>query len=303
MGLFDSIGSVLSKVGNVVKESAIEGLDLLSGVVSHPITAITKGTEAAKNQFLSQTPLQRAISTVTSTGIASAAVLGGAAVAAATGIISPLEGLSAAEISAARAASVAALRHPVATAAIAGTAALVASSSRVSNVLSDTVVQTPKLISNVGKAIDNPSLTNIKNVFTETPAAAIVAGGAAAVLATGVVSNLASSIATYENTKSVRENTAATLGGSSEDSTFSALPISVIDKTSSSLPVVSNNNPIPQTPQTKAISSGTRKKASRKPRKPLQSNISQRVNVIVSNRNSSTGIANKRYLNREVLAY
>jgi hypothetical protein len=131
---------------------------------------------------------------------------------------------------------------------------------------------------------DHPYLT------AATAAVALAAAGYGSL-------GLASIISNYFNTKAVKENTEATLGGQG------GLPTTLPDNSNNQGSPLSSDVPI--TPSTTTVNpsktAGTKRNKSKPKAKPM-GNISQRVNVIVSNKNSSVGIrATKRYLNREVL--
>lgn len=64
-------------VGQVITKS----LNVFSGIVQNPITALTKGAGAAEKQFLEDSPLKRTVKTLITTGTAAAATFGAGTVA------------------------------------------------------------------------------------------------------------------------------------------------------------------------------------------------------------------------------
>lgn len=79
MGILSGAKEFLTK--NPVGQKITKGLNVFSGVVQNPITAITKGAPAAEQQFLKDSPIQRATKTLITTGTAVAATLGAGTVA------------------------------------------------------------------------------------------------------------------------------------------------------------------------------------------------------------------------------
>lgn len=157
------------------------------------------------------------------------------------------------------------------------------------------IAKTPAALANVGGNIANlaanPSIEGVKNLVKENP---VIVGGAIAAGAAALGAGALGVITNIQNTQAVKENTAATLSGGTS---LSTMPVT--------MPEFSNDNikeAQPQTPITKTITNAP--KTSRKPsrqKKKQPTNINQRVNVIVSNRSSSVGISNKRFLKERIL--
>ena len=231
-----------SALGNVVSS----GLDAVSGVVSHPIIAITKGPEAAIDKFVSQTPVQRAISTSVSVGsalgvVAPVAVLAGSSSALAAAIT----GIEGKVITTA-------ITHPIKTGAVVAGTTLVAESKKLSEAVQTAPSASSNFISNVATTIDNPSLENVKKIFVENP---LIASGVA--LAGGVVgvktaTSIANLVATERNTKAI-ENALDKSGSAVAPTTLSSMPLTM----PTTLPT---NQEKPYTQETTTISTGTKKR-------------------------------------------
>lgn len=294
MGLLSGISKFLTTnpVGKVITKS----LDTLSGIVTNPVIAITKGTTASTKAFTTATPITNAVKTITNIGLAAAAVVGVGAVAEG-GLAAVGSGVSKLIPSTTKGKVIAAVAAPVVLGAVAKQPAAAAQA----------VLNTPSSLANFGgnaaQLIANPSLSNAKTLISENPVVASVVGGAAVIGAGVGLGTAASLISNYQNTKAVKENTAATLGGASD-----SLPISVSDQSGrmfSIQPVQQGAlaSATPVTPQTQSVSkSGAVRRRKRKSKSSAPTSLNQKVNVIVSNRNSSVGIRqSKRYLNREIL--
>jgi len=158
--------------------------------------------------------------------------------------------------------------------------------------------------SNVGKVLENPTLSNVQQTIKENP---LISG---AVVTTGLIATggAIKAVTNVLQTQAVRENTQAIKEQIPQTSQLIPPSISVIDKTGEfqieKVGQTSETKPFetlqttPQTPLTKEIRSSTARKKRRKSpiNKAVLPNISQRVNVIVSNKASSDRIS-KRYLN------
>lgn len=138
---------------------------------------------------------------------------------------------------------------------------------------------------NLIKIAGNPTKESLKELVTENPV--IVGGAVAAGALLGLKAGLPA-ISSLINTQAIKENTEAV-----QTSQGTVLPSAVAA-------------PIPITPATQTVQatklSDPNKTTKRRRSKPQRSIINQRVNVLVSNKSSSTGIRQtKKYLNREVL--
>jgi len=157
--------------------------------------------------------------------------------------------------------------------------------------------------SDVATFVTSPSIETGKQVISESPI--ISAGVGAAVLGAAAL-KVVPAIATYSQTQAIQEQTEAI-----KNATSNVLPSSTIPTTEGAKAVAAATPVAPQTPITPATqpliaTAGSKTSTTRKRRasKAANKGISQRVNVIVQTRSSSTGIrATKKYLNREVLAY
>jgi len=164
--------------------------------------------------------------------------------------------------------------------------------------VAEAILKTPASLVNVGGNISNliadPSVSNVKKLVTENP---VIVGAALALGTIATAKTLIPAVTAARQIEATQEQTEAI---KSATAGITAIPITT--------PAFTNEGVMeaqPQTPQTKTITSGStktrRRKASRIKEKTF-GNINQRVNVIVSNRSSSTGIrSSKRYLNREIL--
>lgn len=92
------------------------------------------------------------------------------------------------------------------------------------------VVQAPSQIttfySDVGKTLDNPTLSNAVSTFKDSP---IIAGGlavASAAVVGGGIGLAANTVATYVNSRATKANTSATLGGGD---VMTTMPVDAID--------------------------------------------------------------------------
>lgn|SRR5574340_96442 len=157
-----------------------------------------------------------------------------------------------------------------------------------------TIASAPSELSQFGGDIANlaasPSLESAKELFKESPVlttAALAAGAVA--LGKGVIP----AIATARQTEAIQEQTAAIQAATA------GLPL---DKTGTgaSVPASSLAPSIPVTPSTKTVEAGTQRRRRKIKGKMTTGNITQRVNVLVSNRNA---VATKKYIRRNVLAY
>lgn len=252
------------------------------GFVSNPAKATAQlaatREEIATGGGFSVAAKKVIVPTIVNTATAAAITLGASAVAS-KGIVATATSLIPATT---KGKVIAAVAAPIVVGAVAsnpvGTAKAVASTpSALANVGS-----------NVGNLIANPSVANAKALVAENP---VIVGGAVATAAVAGAAAIIPTIVNYENTKAVKENTAATIGSGSE--------VSVIDKSQGYFDKpASNNAPTPTLPSTSTISSGTtaKRKKRKANAKPSQI-ISQRVNIAIANRNNSGNHTTKRYLN------
>lgn len=151
----------------------------------------------------------------------------------------------------------------------------------------------------VGKFVEDPTLLNAEKILKENKGVSVaLATGGLILGGTALAKTLlpaAGAVSNIQTKEAVQDLT----------NTLQNVPnqISLVD---TSKPIASNSNvpSTPVTPQTQTMpsTSNNRKKYSRKV-KALPQNITQRVNVVVQNKNSSVGIKqSKNYLKRSVYA-
>jgi len=292
MGLLSSLkafGQNTLKSGNVLGKS----LDVISGVFSHPITAVMKGVSASTKAFTEQTKGQRALSTLTATAGYVTAVTGAGALSGLTkagtfgGAVS--KAISTAITGTAKAIGKSFVAHPIST-----SAGVLLGAPLVAGVIS----KKPELITSLpSKAFAGGQ--GLVNVIEEHPVTSAVVGG------------VAGGTLLYEGYKYLTD-------GNKVEIPSVALPkeipssvdeedaISVIDKsgefktqpTQPFTPITT-----PTTPKTETLKNGspTKRRKSKKTTPPQ--NISQKVNVIVSNKSSSIGVKQSKTYLKERLLY
>jgi len=230
---------LLSKIGN----SLVKALDTVSGVVTNPVTAITKGVAASTKAYNEAKPITNIVKTVTNVGLAAGAVVGvGALFEGGTAALG--KAVQAVIPSTAKGKVIAAVTAPIAVGVIATQPAKSA----------EAILNAPSSLanfgSNVGNLIKDPSLSNATNIVKENPVISAAVGTAVAVGAGLGIGGLVSTVSNIQNTKAVKENTAATLGGATESSVISALPVESGKSTTSSPPLA-------VTPQTQTLTATT----------------------------------------------
>jgi len=282
MGIFSRLGKSVSKA-----------LDYISAPLAKPITTFTKGISAGAAEVKAQREKGLTISQglkqigviAGTTAVAAGAVLA-AAPAASTGAAGAA--VRSAVVSTAKAAvpttlkgkAIAAVAAPVIIGAVINQPAKIA----------EAVVKTPSALVNVGGNIANlaadPSIENIKTLVKENPV--IVGGAAAAAAIVGAKTILPAIVtsrqiaATEKQTEAIEAATAGMSGGG-------------ISATQQQI--------TPQLPATERIvttATTTSKKRRKAAKKAVIQPISQRVNVVVQNKNTAYGI--KNYLKRSVYA-
>jgi len=155
-----------------------------------------------------------------------------------------------------------------------------------------------KASASVGKTIENPTLKNIKETFTENKTLLAAAGVVtAAVIGTKAIPAAASLL----STQATKANTEAILSTSPKETMATTTPLTpttpmytVKDSTLAAPPVVAS---------TTTMSSGTTKKRRKAKKKVTIPNINIRNNVLINNKTSSIGVrAYNKYLNRAIYA-
>lgn len=309
MGLFSNIGNAVKGflTSNPVGKTITKTLDTLSGIVTNPVTAITKGTAASTAAFQNASPITNTVKTITNTALAGAAV---ATAGSALGLTVP--GTLGSSVAGGTAAAAKALIPTTTkgkviggTVAVLGAGVAIAQPAKTAEAVLSAPAAVANLGGNVANFISDPSLSSAKKIYTDNPIAATIATGAA-VLGAGVgIGTAASLVSNYQNTKAVKENTAATLGAGTDIA--GPQLIKLVDKSNEfKTQPINTAVQTPVTPQTQTLSSTSKSSKKRKKRtsKAVMPNISQRVNVVVANRNISTGIRqNKKYIKRAILTY
>lgn len=170
--------------------------------------------------------------------------------------------------------------------------AVVSQPAKVAEAIVKAPIELGKFGGDVATFAAAPSLESAKEIITESPLISAAAG----VLAVGGVAKAAAPIIGGALTReAIQEQTEAL-------TKVQTLPagITVTDKsaefTQKTLEQPSISPVSPVTPQTKTVTSTTSKRRKKRISKPVMASMNQRVNVIVSN------IANKKYINRSVLA-
>jgi len=287
MGILSSIGKGIAKV-----------LDTTTVAIAHPVKTLTAivSPKTTVNDLITEHFSQPLSKQITQTVYGTVGIAATVATAGASGLL----GKAAAASKPAQIAATAVKSLIPTTKKGALTAAVVAPiaiSAAVSN--PKAVVEAPSKVlnfqTNVGELLANPSLEKAKETFKDNPliSTAVLGAGAVAVGAGvgGVVASVMNTQAIKEQTKTIKEN-----------NTPIVLPLPTSPNTSG-VNVTEIKPAQPATiAQTKTISATTPKTRKKAPRtkKGYQGNVIQRVNVIVSNKSSSTGIRGARYLNERV---
>ena len=138
----------------------------------------------------------------------------------------------------------------------------------------------------------NPSLETAKEVIKESP---LISAAVGAIAVGGAAKAILPAIATSRQTEAIQEQTEAIKA---------AIPTTPIYSGDQGFKITEIKPAQPQTiAQTKTVSSDTvkkpRKRSTIKKREPTS--INQRVNVIVSNRSSSIGIRNTKFIKERIL--
>lgn len=289
MGLLSSIGSALTSAAKAVYNSPVGSvLNFTTAATAHPIQAVkavaTGTVKQFENTFYSQPLTKQITQIVTTTTVEAAAVVGIGAISSAA---------KAGTLATSASKLIPATTKGKVIAAVASPVILGAVVSQPAKTLS-AIANTPSALTNVGGNLGNliasPSVETAKTLFTENP---VIVGGAVAAATLAGVKGIIPAIASAQQTSAIKEQTKAI------EASTGMLVTSTPTQDTITIPA-QNNNPIPQTPQTKTISATKigakrRRKAIVKPQ-----NISQRVSVLVNNDNRH---ATKNYIKREVLIH
>jgi hypothetical protein len=282
---------LLNLLGGAIKDAAVGVSATIVGIVAHPVTLVTKGLEAARQEAINSSLASNITGIVVNTGLAAAAVSGigalveggsaGVAVAASKLIPATTKGKV-----------IAAITAPVVIGAVVSNPAAAAKA----------IQNTPQDLANFGAnaatLAANPSLANAKQLITDNPVISGVVGVAAAATIGGGIGLAANTAATFLNSRATKENTAASVGDSSTPNASS----NVLPSDNSSQTTIPTNQGVPATAQTQTIQTGAVRRRKRKSTRSVPSEINQNVKINVINSSRSVGqLANKRYINREVL--
>jgi len=302
MGLLSSIGGAVKKAGS----TAATGLDYLSTTIAKPVqvaTAIvspTKTVKEVKEQFFSQ-PLstqlkQEAIGAVVLVGTAA----GGAAIATSSKAASIAASIGKALIPTTPKGVIAtAIAAPIVIGAVTKEPA------KAVEIAINAPSQLAEFGGDVASFAVNPSIESGKEIFSDSP---IISTVATIGIVAGLASKVIPAVLAAKQLEATKEQTAAIREVSTAPSVIPSAVVSTpAPATSSEIPKVASTtaSSVPVTPETAPLiasaGTGTTTKKKRKKAK-LPASISQKVNVLVSNRANSTGIRlNKRYINREIL--
>jgi hypothetical protein len=158
------------------------------------------------------------------------------------------------------------------------------------------VISAPSELAEFGSGIaqlaTEPSLESAKELFKESP---ILTGASLAAVAVIAGKGIFPAIATARQTEAIQEQTAAITAA-----TGAALPTEKPNYTTSPVGVPSSPT-VPVTPQTQTVAATGIRKARKKSKQRFFPSVSQRVNVLVSNRNRTS--ITKKLIRKEVLAY
>lgn len=282
MGLLSSIGKAVSTA-----------LDYISAPLAKPVTTLTKGISAGA----AEVKAQRETGLTVTQGLKQIGVIAGTTAVAAGAVLAAAPAASTGAAGAAvRSAVVSTAKAAVPTTTKGKIVAAVAAPVVIGAVVREpaaaakVVAQAPSQLAQFGGDVaqfaTNPSVETAKQIIKESPiistAAGIAIAGATAAAILPAVSSARQTAAIKEQTEVIKET-----------------GVQVVDKSQGYFDKpAANDNPIPQLPQTKEVSSGTtatRKKRKSKPKQPQI--ISQRVNIAIANRNNSGNTSTKRYLN------
>jgi hypothetical protein len=284
MGLLSSLSNIGTKALNTLTVAIAHPIKTATAAVSPKTTINDVITEHFKQ------PLSKQITeTVLGTASIAATIAGGAAISGA-----------------AKAGTLLSKTATIAKALIPATAKGKVVAAVVAPIVASAVIQKPSLITevpskvlnfqtNVGSLVANPSVSSAVSLVKENPViSSVLLGAGALALGKGV----AGTVATISNTLAVKESTKATKEAVAALPTSAAPTEQVIKVTDKSQPL-STVAAVPVTPQTQTVSSGVSKPRKKRSYKAKINAMSQRVNVIVSNKNSVGNT--KRYINNRIL--
>jgi hypothetical protein len=289
MGLLNSIADIAKKVVTAVVPTKAK-IENVGAVLNAAFNPFSKDTVVAN---VSNPVLKTTLETVANHPYVSTALVAGGV----TAVSNPTAALNVAKAlvpTTTKGKIIAAVAAPVA-------AGVVLSAPSQS---AKAIISTPSALVNVGQNIGtfavNPSVENLKNIYKENPAVATVATSAGLIaIGSAVVPAVSNAISNQLTRSEISKQTDVFKEQLEVSKQSLNLPATVVPKntTSSDIPVT----PATQTVTAKPLiaTTGGRVSTTRKRYKKKEpTRISQRVNVIVSNRSSSIGM--KGYLNRRI---
>jgi len=299
MGLFGSIGNLVSKATTTVTNVAKNTFSALPVVLSSPVKSIaavispTKTFKEVETKFYSQPKATQVAQTVI--GGVSIGV-GGAAVKAATGIIK--SGAVVSTVS-----NVAKSLIPTTTtgkvAAVVATPVVIGAISSQPVEVAKKVVEAPSQLSNFGSNVANlainPTVENVKTVVAENPiiaaGAALVVGGAAVKAISPVVGGLLQREAIEDQTKSltkaIEESKTDIPKTLDTVKTEGKTPVPITATHTQPLVKPEDTATVPNTEPLFASTKSTVAASSKKKKRKLTPTVRQNVNILVQNRNNA----------------
>lgn len=287
MGLLSSVGKFFAttKVGQAIAKP----LDVLSGIVTNPVTALTKGTSAATATFKAASVTENVSKTILNVGTAALIVtgVGAAATAAKAGTLTPAIATAAKSLIPAtvKGKVVAAIAAPIVVGAV----------SKKPVETAKALIKAPSELGKFGADVATfaatPSIETGKQLITESP---IIAAGIGLALGGATALKVAPAIASARQVSAIQEQTEALREFSIQPKTTQPLKAIRIEEITDEKPATSA--PTPVTPATQQITKTATTRRKRAKKKPIITAMSQKVNVLVSN------IGNKRYLNKVIYA-
>lgn len=291
---------LLSNIVSSVKSSVVgKALDTLSAAFIKPVETVkaiispTKTVSDVIKEVEKQSLAKNITSTVLNTAAAAATIVGAGAVSAAAkaGTLLPAAATAAKALipTTTKGKIVAAVAAPVVVGAV------IKEPVSTIKAISTAPSELAQFGGDIATFIKEPSISTAKEIIKESPL--ISAGVAAATIGAGVAA-VAPAISGLLTRETIQEQTKVLEKAISNDTIVDK---DILPPKDSKIyyPVDTISPSAPITPETKAITPTTTKKAirrARKKKKPV-TNISQRVNLMVSN----TGVRNTNYINRRVL--
>lgn len=284
------VGKVVFKPGGVV-DTITKPAQYLGAIVANPVTTVTKGLGAAMEKAKTESFEKQAGKVILNTGVVAGAVLTGGTSVGRTAATTLGKSL---------------IPTTAKGAVITGATAIVGA-----GVLSKTdkpieaLAKAPSSLynfgSNAGSLIEDPSLKNAEKLLKENPLLSAVSLGGAGLLVGKTLLPAVSTITNLQTKEAVQDLI------TNQNDVLPKEKFALTDVNKEKTIAANPNIPTtPITPQTNNLVSTTTSKPRRKKKgspRSLPQNISQRVNVIVQNKNSSIGIKqNKKYLNARAYA-